>query len=86
MAPDPRGDGNDFRPESFYGPNIVATELRIRAGYLTTVCDPVFALRADRTAAFSSRSPPYPRRAPFSLVFRAEPGKEDILLKIASAH
>ena len=58
---------------------------------MTTVYDPVFALSPDRT-------PLCPRRRrdpdhdlpepglPFSLVFRAEPGKEDILLKIASAY
>ena len=60
------------------------------AGYVTVAYDPVFALSPDRT-----RYVPVPSDAPttlaepglpFSLVFRAEPGKEDVLLKIASAY
>ncbi len=62
----------------------------IPAGYVTTVYDPVFALSADGTRYVSepSHTPttiPAPG-LPFSLVFRAEPGKEDVLLKIASAY
>ena len=50
------------------------------------------ASRSVRTAPATCRSPsdtpttiPAPG-LPFSLVFRAEPGKEDVLLKIASAY
>ena len=62
----------------------------IPAGYVTTVYDPVFALSADgkRYVSAASDKPttiPAPG-LPFSLVFRAEPGKEDVLLKIASAY
>ena len=79
-----------LRDESQYGPNAGLTEVLIPAGYVTTVYDPVFALSADRKkyVAVASDVPttiPAPG-LPFSLVFRAEPGKEDILLKIASAY
>jgi amidase len=62
----------------------------IPAGYVTTVYDPVFMLSDDRKRYVSkaSHTPttiPAPG-LPFSLVFRAEPGKEDVLLKIASAY
>ena len=62
----------------------------VPAGYVTTVYDPVFALNPDGTRYVSkpSRTPttiPEPG-LPFSLVFRAEPGREDVLLKIASAY
>jgi Asp-tRNA(Asn)/Glu-tRNA(Gln) amidotransferase A subunit family amidase len=57
---------------------------------VTTVYDPVFSLNADGTRYVSapSHTPttlPAPG-LPFSLVFRAEPGKEDVLLRIASAY
>jgi len=79
-----------LRDESQYGPNAGLTEVLIPAGYVTTVYDPVFALSPDRKkyVAVASDVPttiPAPG-LPFSLVFRAEPGKEDILLKIASAY
>jgi hypothetical protein len=62
----------------------------IPAGYVTTVYDPVFSLSADgrRYVSTPSHSPtiiPEPG-LPFSIVFRAEPGKEDVLLKVASAY
>jgi amidase len=79
-----------LRLESFYGPNAGLTEVLVPAGYVTTVYDPVFALSPDRTRYISTASAapttiPEPG-LPFSLVFRAEPGKEDVLLKIASAY
>ena len=79
-----------LREESQYGPNAGLTEVLIPAGYVTTAFDPVFALSPDRKkyVAVASGEPtkiPEPG-LPFSLVFRAEPGKEDILLKIASAY
>ena len=81
---------SNLRPESFNGPNAGLTEVLIPAGYVTTVYDPVFTLNADGTQYVSAASDqptaiPQPG-LPFSLVFRAEPGKEDVLLKIASAY
>jgi Asp-tRNA(Asn)/Glu-tRNA(Gln) amidotransferase A subunit family amidase len=81
---------SNLAPESLTGPNAGLTEMLVPAGYVTTVYDPVFALNADGTRYISkpSHTPtelPAPG-LPFSLVFRAEPGKEDVLLKIASAY
>ena len=81
---------SNLRPESFNGPNAGLTEVLIPAGYVTTVYDPGFTLNADGTRYVSAASDqpttiPQPG-LPFSLVFRAEPGKEDVLLKIASAY
>ena len=85
-----RGGRNNLRPESFYGPNAGLTEILIPAGYVTTVYDPVFALSPDGTRYIPvpSHTPTIlpPPGLPFSLVFRAEPGKEDVLLQIASAY
>jgi amidase len=84
------GIHQNLRLESFYGPNAGLTEVLIPAGYVTTVYDPRFALSPDGTryVSVASDTPttiPAPG-LPFSLVFRAEPGKEDVLLKIASAY
>jgi hypothetical protein len=81
---------SNLAPESLTGPNAGLTEVLIPAGYVTTVYDPVFALNADATAYVSKPSHaattiPEPG-LPFSLVMRAEPGKEDVLLRIASAY
>jgi amidase len=81
---------SNLTPESLSGPNAGLTEVLIPAGYVTTVYDPVFALNADATAYVSkpshtSTTIPAPG-LPFSLVMRAEPGKEDVLLRIASAY
>lgn len=81
---------HNLRPESMYGPNAGLTEVLIPAGYVTTAYDPVFALNGDGTKYVSAASDtpttiPEPG-LPFSLVFRTEPGKEDILLKVASAY
>jgi Asp-tRNA(Asn)/Glu-tRNA(Gln) amidotransferase A subunit family amidase len=80
----------NLRLETFYGPNAGLTEVLIPAGYVTTVYDPVFALSPEGTryVPVPSDSPtliPDPG-LPFSLVFRAEPGREDVLLKVASAY
>jgi amidase len=81
---------SNLTPESLSGPNAGLTEVLIPAGYVTTVYDPVFALNADATRYISrpSHTPTIVREPglPFSLVMRAEPGKEDVLLKIASAY
>jgi Asp-tRNA(Asn)/Glu-tRNA(Gln) amidotransferase A subunit family amidase len=81
---------SNLTPESLSGPNAGLTEVLIPAGYVTTVYDPVFTLNADKTRYVSKASDtpttiPKPG-LPFSLVFRAEPGREDVLLKIASAY
>ena len=80
----------NLRLETFYGPNAGLTEVLIPAGYVTTIYDPVFALSPEGTryVPVPSDTPttvPEPG-LPFSLVFRAEPGREDVLLKIASAY
>jgi len=89
-ANDPSGGRNNLRPESYYGPNAGLTEVLIPAGYVTTVYDPAFALSPDRTRYIptpcDTPTTLPPQGLPFSLVFRAEPGKEDILLQIASAY
>ena len=89
-AHQPRGGPSNLSRESFYGPNAGLTEVLVPAGYVTTVFDPVFALSPDgmRYVPAPSRTPttiPEPG-LPFSLVFRCEPGKEDVVLKIASAY
>ena len=81
---------SNLAPESLSGPNAGLTEVLIPAGYVTTVYDPTFSLSADgkRYVSTPSHTPtkiPEPG-LPFSLVFRAEPGKEDVLLRIASAY
>jgi hypothetical protein len=90
MPGPPGGKDQNLLPESFNGPNAGLTEVLIPAGYVTTVYDPVFKLAPDakRYVSASSDTPtiiPEPG-LPFSLVFRAEPGKEDVLLRIASAY
>jgi amidase len=79
-----------LRNESQYGPNAGLTEVLVPAGYVRTAYDPKFALSADRKkyVGVASDEPteiPAPG-LPFSLVFRAEPGKEDVLLRIAAAY
>ncbi len=81
---------HNLRPESLYGPNAGLTEVLIPAGYVDTAYDPVFALTEDGSKYISAPSHTPTKLAapglPFSLVFRTEPGKEDSLLKIASAY
>jgi Asp-tRNA(Asn)/Glu-tRNA(Gln) amidotransferase A subunit family amidase len=76
--------------ESLSGPNAGLTEVLIPAGYVDTANDPVFKLSADgmRYDHVPSDKPTQLSAPglPFSLVFRAEPGKEDVLLEIASAY
>jgi Asp-tRNA(Asn)/Glu-tRNA(Gln) amidotransferase A subunit family amidase len=89
-AHQPRGGPSNLSRESFYGPNAGLTEVLVPAGYVTTVYDPVFVLTPDakRYVPAPSNTPttiPEPG-LPFSLVFRCEPGKEDIILRIASAY
>lgn len=81
---------HNLRPETLYGPNAGLTEVLVPAGYVTTVYDPVLALSADgmRYRAVPSDVPTAiaPPGLPFSLVFRGDPGREDVLLEIASAY
>jgi Asp-tRNA(Asn)/Glu-tRNA(Gln) amidotransferase A subunit family amidase len=89
-APDPSGGAGNLRLETFYGPNAGLTEVLIPAGYVTSAYDPVFKLSSDATryipeAAAAPTTLPAPG-LPFSLVFRAEPGREDIVLQIAAAY
>ncbi len=81
---------SNLAPESLSGPNAGLTEVLVPAGFVTTVYDPVFRLSPDGTRYVSAPSGTPTRipepGLPFSLVFRAEPGREDVLLKIASAY
>ena len=84
------GTSQNIRMESFNGPNAGLTEVLVPAGYVTVAYDPVFRLSDDRTRYIPSPSDipttlPEPG-LPFSLVFRADPGREDTLLRIASAY
>ncbi len=78
------------RPESQSGPNAGLTEVLVPAGYVRTTYDPVFELSEDGTrfvSAHNDQATTIPEPGlPFSLVFRAEPGREDALLKIASTY
>ena len=84
------GQPSNLLPETLYGPNAGLTEVLIPAGYVTTAFDPVFRLNGDCTRYETVHSdiatPLDPPGLPFSLVFRAEPGREDVLLEIASAY
>src|SRR5580692_1675478 len=85
--PEPR---DDIRGELRMGPFAGVTEVLIPAGYVQTVYDPVFVLSPDKkhyipTNNNTPTTLPSPG-LPFSLVFRAEPGKEDVIFKIASAY
>ena len=81
---------HNLTPESLSGPNAGLTEVLIPAGYVTTVCDPVFRLSADGMrydCAYGDTPVELPKPGlPFSLVFRAEPGREDALLHIAASY
>jgi Asp-tRNA(Asn)/Glu-tRNA(Gln) amidotransferase A subunit family amidase len=85
-----QGLRNNLTMESLSGPNAGLTEVLIPAGFVTTVYDPVYQLSADGTSYLhvQSNEPttiPEPG-LPFSLVFRADPGKEDVLLHVAASY
>lgn len=72
------------------GPFAGLTEVLIPAGYVRTVYNPTFVLSADKKQ-YVARNTDTPTMLPapglpFSLVFRAEPGAEDRILKVASAY
>jgi amidase len=81
---------SNLRAESMYGPNAGLTEVLIPAGYVNAAWDPVFRLSGDgkRYVPSPATAPTLlpPPGLPFSLVFRAEPGQEDVVLRIASAY
>jgi amidase len=89
LAPQPEPP-DDIRGELRMGPFAGVTEVLIPAGYVRTVYDPLFVLSADkkRYIPTNNNTPTAlpPPGVPFSIVFRAEPGKENIILKIASAY
>jgi amidase len=89
LAPQPEPAG-EIRGELRMGPFAGVTEVLIPAGYVRTVYDPVFTLSADKKRYIpTNKNTPTTLPAPglpFSLVLRAEPGKEDVILRIASAY
>jgi Asp-tRNA(Asn)/Glu-tRNA(Gln) amidotransferase A subunit family amidase len=89
MAEWPAPEG-DIRGESTFGPNGGLTEVLVPAGYVTTVYDAKYALSPDKTKyiGVNTDTPttvPAPG-LPWSLVFRSEPGEENLTLKVASAY
>ncbi|HEY6360838.1 MAG TPA: amidase family protein [Vicinamibacterales bacterium] len=90
LAPQP-GPAGETRGDLRLGPYAGETEVLIPAGYVRTVYDPAFVLSPDRRRYIPTpnNSTPTPLPAPglpFSLVFRAEPGAEDRILRVASAY
>jgi Asp-tRNA(Asn)/Glu-tRNA(Gln) amidotransferase A subunit family amidase len=89
-AHQPRGGMHNLTWESFYGPNAGLTEVLIPAGYVDTAYDPVYTLSADRKryvpTASDKPTKALPPGLPFSLVFRCDPGREDVVLKVAAAY
>jgi amidase len=85
-----QGFRNNLTMESLSGPNAGLTEVLIPAGFVTTVYDPVYQLSADGRSYLhvpSNKATTIPQPGlPFSLVFRAEPGKEDVLLHVAASY
>ena len=88
--PEEPGPINHLRNEITFGPNAGLTEILVPAGYVTQAYDAVYQLSPDRksyTGKSVEVATPIPAPGlPFSLVFRAEPGKEDLLLEVASSY
>ena len=85
--PGPQGT---TRGELRMGPYAGETEVLIPAGYVRTAYDATFVLSPDKkryiaTASDKPTTLPAPG-LPFSLVFRAEPGAEHRVLRVASAY
>lgn len=84
------GFWQNLRHESLYGPNAGLTEILVPAGYVDTAYDPVFELSADGTRYDIAPSDVATRLPapglPYSLVFRAELGREDVALAVASSY
>ena len=81
---------NNLAPESLSGPNAGLSEALVPAGFVSVAYDPVFALSEDGKRYVSKPTTTPTALAepglPFSLVFRAEPGKEDVMLEVASSY
>jgi len=79
-----------LRYEHFFGPNAGLTEILVPAGYVQVAYDAKFRLEDDcKSYAYKASEEPtnLPKPGlPFSLVFRTEPGKEDVTLRIASSY
>ena len=90
-ANDPLGGGSNLRPETHVRPQCRADRDAGAGGLCDDRVRPgVQAQRrrhALRAGARRRRRPTLPAPGlPFSLVFRAEPGREDVVLRIASAY
>lgn len=89
-GPEVPGPIGQLRNESQYGPNAGLTEVLVPAGYVKLAYDPVFALSADAMhyVGVAAQEPTALAEPglPFSLVFRAEPGREDIVLQVAATY
>jgi Asp-tRNA(Asn)/Glu-tRNA(Gln) amidotransferase A subunit family amidase len=89
LAPWP-GPPGDTRGDIRMGPYSGQTEVLIPAGYVRQAYDATFVLSPDKrryVARNSETATTLPAPGlPFSLVFRAEPGAEDRILKVASAY
>ena len=79
-----------LRYEHFFGPNAGLSEMLVPAGYVDVAYDAKFMLSADgQSYQFVTNDKPTRLPAPglpFSLVFRTEPGREDVALRIASSY
>jgi Asp-tRNA(Asn)/Glu-tRNA(Gln) amidotransferase A subunit family amidase len=88
--PEEPGLINHFKTEVTCGPNAGLTEVLVPAGYVREAYDATFTLSADKKS-YIGQSTQIPTNIPepglpFSLVFRCEPGKEDLVLEIASTY
>ena len=91
LAPEPAPQGGCSVVSLRYGPNAGETEVLIPGGLCPRGLRP--GLRAERRQASATSPKPTPTPTmlpapglPFSLVFRAEPGAEDRILKVAAAY
>jgi len=79
-----------LRYEHFFGPNAGLSEMLVPAGYVDVAYDAKFSLAPDGASyTFVANDQPTALSSPglpFSLVFRTEPGKEDVALRIASSY
>lgn len=79
-----------LRYEHFFGPNAGLSEMLVPAGYVDVAYDAKFMLSPDgQSYQFVANDKPTRLPAPglpFSLVFRTEPGREDVALRIASSY
>ena len=90
LTPQPGPGGGVTRGDLRMGPYAGETEVLIPAGYVRTVYDPTWVLSPDRQRYIATNNDtpaelPAPG-LPFSLVFRAEPGAENRILRVASAY